>query len=528
MTTKLRTSDGLSLPLIALQQHLAILGKTGAGKSCTAKLAVEQIVRSGSRVCVLDPIKSDWWGMTLADDGVQRGLPFQILGGPRGHVALHAAAGKAVAEVVASGALPHSIIDMANFAAGGIAQFFTDFAPVLLQKMRGVLYLVIEEAHEFAPKERSGIGQESMAIHFAKRLAVAGRSKGIRLVILTQRTQSLHNALLGSCDSMIAHRLTAPADQDPVIKWLKANTNKNNVEAVASTLSSLKTGEGWLCCGEAQIFERRKFPRIATFDNSATPVDGEYREVDVPPVDVDALKALIGSAVAEAEANDPKRLKEENAKLRAQVQRAAIPPAPIASIPQGAKSVNTDQKVDALAGQVGELVRALSRGQSAAVPAATVTTNRIPAAQGFDEEAVYQRFKTRLLSEVSLGIATMTVTPPEKLRKEFQVAEAQRIVELARSLSPLSKLIQKFIEGVPGFTGQATIAKRIGRAYNGDLNKAAKQLADIGFAEVKNKVGISTTLRNTIATDLASYQPTDDEIEAVYQSVLYEIATDAN
>ena len=222
----------LPIPAAALDHHLAFLGKTGSGKTSTAKLAVEQIVarRPDARVCVLDPIKSDWWGLTSSADGKKPGLPFYILGGPRGHVPLHESAGKVIGELVASGALPLSIIDMADFEPGGLQKFFNDFAPALMQRMRGVVYLVIEEAHEFAPKERSGIGAENMAIHWAKKLATAGRSKGIRMMVVTQRTQALHNALLGSCDTMIAHRLTAPADQEPVKKWLKANVSKEIFE----------------------------------------------------------------------------------------------------------------------------------------------------------------------------------------------------------------------------------------------------------------------------------------------------------
>jgi hypothetical protein len=158
------------------------VGKTGSGKTSTAKLAIEQVVAEGARVCILDPIKSDWWGLTSSADGKRPGLPFHILGGPRGHVPLHASAGKAIGEIVANGALPLSIIDMADFEPGGQAKFFTDFAPTLLRKMRGVVYLVIEEAHLFAPKERSGIGAENLSIHWAKTLATAGRSKGIRLM----------------------------------------------------------------------------------------------------------------------------------------------------------------------------------------------------------------------------------------------------------------------------------------------------------------------------------------------------------
>lgn len=85
-----------TLPHEILLQHLAVLGKTGSGKTSTAKLAIEQAVAEGARVCVLDPIKSDWWGLTSSANGKHAGLPFHILGGPHGHVPLHSAAGKAL------------------------------------------------------------------------------------------------------------------------------------------------------------------------------------------------------------------------------------------------------------------------------------------------------------------------------------------------------------------------------------------------------------------------------------------------
>lgn len=308
-------------PAGVLAQHLAVLGKTGSGKTSTAKLCVEQVAAEGARVCILDPIKSDWWGLTSSADGKRAGLPFQILGGPRGHVPLHDGAGKAIGEVVANGTLPLSIIDMADFAPGGQARFFVDFAPTLIRKMRGVIYLVIEEAHLFAPKERSGVGAENMSIHWAKTMATAGRSKGIRLILVTQRTQALHNALLGSCETMIAHRLSAPADQEPVVKWLKANTDKDTTLSVSGSLASLPTGEGWICSGEAKVFERMRFPRIKTYDNSATPTgDSGVDQVKTAPVDADKLRSIIGDAVKTAEANDPVVLKKRIAELERQAK----------------------------------------------------------------------------------------------------------------------------------------------------------------------------------------------------------------
>lgn len=313
----------------ALAQHIAILGKTGAGKSSIAKGAVEHLVAQGARVCVLDPIKSDWWGLTSSADGKKAGLPFQILGGPRGHVPLHPTSGKVIAELVADGSLPLCILDMADFPPGGMAQFFNDFAPTLLRKMKGVVHLVLEEAHEFAPKERSGIGAENMLIHHAKKLATAGRSKGIRLVLATQRIQALHNALLGSCDTMVALRLTAPADQKPVVDWLKSNLAKDQAAQVAGSLARLKTGQGWVCSSGSEDTPLVQFPRIKTYDNSATPEAGAIAADDVrtAPVDVGKLRELVGAAVAEADANDPVKLRAEIARLTRQVAEAVkIPP----------------------------------------------------------------------------------------------------------------------------------------------------------------------------------------------------------
>lgn len=310
------------IPAESRHHHSAVLGKTGSGKTSTAKLIVEAVAAEGARVCILDPIKSDWWGLISSFDGKHPGLPFHILGGPHGHIPLHSGAGKAIGEVVATGTLPLSIIDMADFEPGGQARFFVDFAPTLLRRMRGVVYLVIEEAHLFAPKERSGIGSENMSIHWAKMLATAGRSKGIRLILVTQRTQALHNALLGSCETLIAHRLTAPADQEPVLKWLKANADKSITDAIAASIASLPTGTGWICSGEAKVFERRAFPRIATYDNTATPTDDtERQEVRTAAVDRDKLRALFGEAVKQAGEDDPAALRKRIAELEAQAKQ---------------------------------------------------------------------------------------------------------------------------------------------------------------------------------------------------------------
>lgn len=309
------------IPATVLEKHLAIVGKTGSGKTNTAKLAVEQAFDAGARVCILDPIKSDWWGITSSADGKHAGMPFQILGGPRGHVPLHEQAGAAIGQLVGEGKLRHSIIDMADFGPGGHQKFFIEFAQALFRHASGSVYLVVEEAHIFAPKERSGIGQENLAIHWMSKIASAARSKGVRLIVCTQRTQKLHNDALGSCDTIIAHRLVLPADQKPIVDWLKNNTDAATLKKIVSSLASLRTGQGWICSGELGIVEQQSFPLIRTFDNSKTP-SGDAAAIDVATaqVDLDALRAIVGEAVKEAEANDPRKLKARIAELEQEIE----------------------------------------------------------------------------------------------------------------------------------------------------------------------------------------------------------------
>lgn len=299
------------LPPEALRNHVAVLGKTGSGKTSTAKRLVEEVVAVGARVCILDPLKSDWRGLVSSADGQSAGLPFVILGGPFGALPLAAKSGAALGCMVGDGRLPLSILDLSDFGQADHHRFFAAFAEALFRSMTGVLYLVLEEAHEFAPKERLG-GEETHSIHWAKKLAAAGRSKGLRLIVCTQRVQKLHNDLLGSCETVFAHRFGAPADQEPILKWVKANADKATADCVGSDLARMPTGEAWIISGEAGLAERRRIPKFETFDNAATP-DGAagVTSVVAAAVDVAALKEALGNALVEAEGNDPKRLRAE-------------------------------------------------------------------------------------------------------------------------------------------------------------------------------------------------------------------------
>lgn len=391
--------------------HTAVLGKTGSGKTSTEKVLVEEAVADNFRVCVLDTIKSDWWGITSSANGQKPGLPFKILGGPRGHVALHSSIGKEIGQLVGSGKLPLSIIDMADFEPGGIQRFFVDFAEALWKSVRGVVYLVIEEAHEIAPKEMAGFGKENMAIYWAKKLATGSRTKGIRLIVATQRTQALHNAILGSCETLVAHRMTLDADQEQVRKWLK-NTNKAIVAEVDASLGSLPNGTAWVCSGEAQIFQKVHFPKFKTYDNTATPEsDGAEIEVTTAAVDQDELRAIIGDAVKVAEENDVPTLRRRIAALEAKPSAPPVDP----------KAIETAEERGFERGRAAMIEEAKRVGQNVIVSALTDMKRMVQAAVDvIDMQAILP-----LTEGIEAGIKTAKIAFPDVSdRVKFQSGPA--------------------------------------------------------------------------------------------------------
>lgn len=310
------------IPAEALRQHLAILGKTGSGKSYAARGIVESILDLGHRVCILD-YTGVWSGLRSSANGKLGAFPVVIFGGEHADVPISEHAGHAVARIVAEGNRP-SIIDLDGMSVSAQQRFVTAFLEELYRLNSAPLHLVLEEIDEFAPQ--SGAHGTERMLGAVCRIFQRGRRKGFRAIAITQRPANLHKRVLTQCNAMVAMRLVAPQDRKAIAEWIRGHADDETGKRVVDSLPKLARGEGWVWVPEQDVLARVAFPPIRTFDTMRAPEDGiEAEPVGWADVDLDAVRGEMAEAVAEAEANDPKHLKAELARLKAEKGKTAAP-----------------------------------------------------------------------------------------------------------------------------------------------------------------------------------------------------------
>lgn len=316
------------LPPAALEQHIAVMGKTGSGKTYAAKGIVEGLLDDGRQVVIIDPAGA-WWGLRSGADGKKAGgYDMLILGGKHGDLPLLAGSGAAVADLVCK---QHArvICDTLLMTVGERTRWFTDFATAAMRGIDAPMTLVIDEVHNFAPKGKVPDPSIGACMHAANTLFSGGRSLGFRMIGITQRPAKWHNDSLGSCDTMMALRMMLPADRKQIEEWIDGNGDPVAGKEVLNSLAKLQKGEGWVWFPEGDVLKRVTFPRIGTYDSSATPTEKERKH---PPalaeIDLGAVRASMETAVKEAEANDPKKLRQRVAELE-RAAKSGKAPAPV-------------------------------------------------------------------------------------------------------------------------------------------------------------------------------------------------------
>lgn len=297
------------IPHDACSRHIGFLGATGSGKTTAAKVGiVEPALDAGERVIVIDPTAA-WWGLRLNRDGIKSAYSIYIFGGDHGDYPLRAKDASLLAEAF-GGATDSAIFDVSQMTVAERQLFFTEFAQTILRKNRGPLKLIIDEAHLFMPQAGAKVsGQVPAMLHAGNNLVSLGRSKGLRITLISQRPAKLHKDALSQVQSLVAMRLMAPQDRKAIAEWIADQADPHIGKDIIASLPTLKPGDGWVWSPNDNYLRRTHFPLPRTFDSSKAPDIGDGNGPALKPLNLDALKGKLAMVEKERADNDPKTLK---------------------------------------------------------------------------------------------------------------------------------------------------------------------------------------------------------------------------
>jgi len=316
--SQLMLADNLMLPIEAVTETFAILGKRGKGKTNTAVVLVEELIGAGLPTVVIDPT-GVWWGLRSSADGKRAGLPVVIFGGEHGDLPLEATAGILVADTVVDHRHP-VVIDLSGLSKTSGRRFVTEFLERLYHRNREVLHIAIDEADLFAP-QRVGADTARM-LGAMDDIVRRGRAHGIGVTLITQRPAVINKDVLSQAEVLVALGMTGPRDVAAIDEWVRLHADEDDARQVKASLASLPVGTAWVWSpGWLGILRQVHVRRRRTFDSSATPKPGQKRPAAATfaPVDIAALGEQMSALVKRASEEDPKVLL---ARLRAAEARA--------------------------------------------------------------------------------------------------------------------------------------------------------------------------------------------------------------
>jgi hypothetical protein len=315
----LHIAEDLHLTIDYVTKTAAILAQRRKGKTYTASVVAEELVKAGQPWVALDPTGA-WWGLRAGANGSDiGGLPVVILGGQHGDAPLEPGSGRYVAELVVD--VPGwYVLDMSLLDTRSAERAFaTDFGEALIRRKRQPgkdfpMHLFVDEADMFAPQERDGQGDNRMLGAY-QAIVRRGGLHGLGTTLISQRPALLNKSVLTQLDLLILLRLVAGQDQDAVEKnYVRRAGDKEQAAALMDSLASLRLGEAWVWepGAEPPIFQRVQVRERTTFNSSATPKPGETRVEPrgLADVDLDAVKTAMEDAIERAKADDPAELRK--------------------------------------------------------------------------------------------------------------------------------------------------------------------------------------------------------------------------
>lgn len=259
-----RLAPDLELPERCALGRTVLLGRTGQGKSTASQSLVAQIIDRGHRVVVLDPT-GDWSRGHLGPCASGRLIPI-------------------VADEAADHELPGLVQEPANFVfdlssrrGSNLADAGATLLDALFTAADGhPTVVVVEEAHELGPQRPTSAAHRDSLWAF-ERIACRGRSRGLGVVAVTQRSAEISKTILSQLDTLIVFASPLPNDRRAITEWVPGDSPANR--KMLADLATLAVGEALVWRPAANALSRH---RLDPAPNHLVP-DLERQRVVVAP-----------------------------------------------------------------------------------------------------------------------------------------------------------------------------------------------------------------------------------------------------
>lgn len=276
----------VEMPINAATKTFAILAKRGAGKTYTAGVMAEEFFKNNIPFVVFDPIDV-WWGLRLAENGKDKGMPIVVFGLEHADIPLDREMGRKIAQAVVKENIS-CVISTFGMPKVQMRHLIAEFAEELLNINNTPRHIFIEEAHEFVPQRVMGAGAKCFSA--VESLVVMGRNRGIGVTLINQRAATVNKDVLTQLDTLLAFQNTSPQDRKALQDWVEHHSAEGDFNKFMDSLPSLPKGEGWIWSPEFMgLFEKIKIRKRVTFHPDREKIGDKFVIPQLDQIDVQSF-----------------------------------------------------------------------------------------------------------------------------------------------------------------------------------------------------------------------------------------------
>ena len=265
----LRMSDDWRLPLSTVSGTHAIVGIRGGGKTTTAVVLVEELIRARQRAVIIDPT-GVWWGLTRRPDGTPSGLPVVVLGGLRASRALCLDDAAADARHVEALNGTTAVIDVSQLRVQTLKRYVGAFLEELFHcHAHAPIHIVLDEADLFAPQKATRADQAVLGS--VEDIFRRGRTRGFGGTLIGHRPAEINKDVLSQTSTLIAMRLTLEQDRSAIAGWTSHEPDPGRRARLLDRLPTLAPGTALVSDPSREYLANVTIRPRTTLDSSPTP-----------------------------------------------------------------------------------------------------------------------------------------------------------------------------------------------------------------------------------------------------------------